>query len=128
VSSLWSEQRVEGARPQLPIEDLDAGLYIHPGTVTVAAFLTEGEESSIDPEKLYTPRYYVDARDFMDMQKERDDLKRTLALVNATRVGPVDDDARLRRIFALCDKAGFGVDEARAIAGIEAWARSEPKP
>jgi hypothetical protein len=110
-------ERVEGvARLCLPCEDFTDGLYIHPESAVVVTVAARGSASMPEVE------HFVGAFDFMLLQKERDELKRTLALINLTRVGPVTDSDRLRRVYELCDKAGFGPGEAHALNGVVAWA------
>jgi hypothetical protein len=105
----------------VPGEDRDAGLYINARSErmplgTQVLDQTVGEERTC----------WVAAEDFMSMQKGCDELRRTLALINAThRLG---GRGREERVSALLDGAGFGVEEARAIASIVAQVRSEGEP
>jgi hypothetical protein len=98
---------------RLPGEDLDAGLYIHPGHPDVATVTIDGET-----------RYLVDAREFMAMQKERDDYRRTLALVNECRLRGYADRERLDQLL---EKAGFSYGEAEAMSSLLAEVATWPR-
>jgi hypothetical protein len=111
--SLYTEEREGMARKCLPVEDLDEHLYIHPGTVTVAAFTVGSEET----------RYYVGAQDFMEMQRERDELRRTLSLINAIRATKGEFAEKWERACDLLQGAGFDGKQAQAMAGLIAWAK-----
>lgn len=113
----YTERREEMARLCLPCEDLDMHLYIHPGSVALLATRTHGVESD------ESVQVWVDARYFMEVQRERDELRRTLALVNVTRVGPSGNSARLVRIYELCDAAGLTPEQADATAKLISWAQ-----
>src|ERR1017187_5399862 len=70
---------------RLPIEDLDAGLYIHrddPGRRMPGIKVT----TISDPDGM--TQYLVDAVQFMEIQLERDNYRRALALINAWRLDP----------------------------------------
>jgi hypothetical protein len=60
------------------VERRDDGLYINDGT---GVHVTIGRSSGSA-----RPAIYVDAEDFMQVQKERDDLRRALYLINGWRV------------------------------------------
>lgn len=64
-----------------------------------------------------TDQEWVHADDFMDVQQERDDYRRTLALINAL---PIAADGNLR---AMLDGAGFSLGDAEAMRSLIAWAR-----
>lgn len=89
---------------RLPIENLEDGLYVHPGTRTMAVSRSGG-----------VTRYWVDARDFMQVQKERDDYRRAIALVNAWRVAAGVDFPMLT---SLCESVGLTVEDAHAINAV----------
>lgn len=99
---------------RLPIESPDEGLYIHRaggrGVGGTRVVIIERYTDDLEPE------YLVDARQFMEIQRERDNFRRTLALVNAAH--------RLRRGRSLVDTllsdAGFELTEAHAMASIAA--------
>jgi hypothetical protein len=94
---------------RLPIEDLDEGLYLHPGSVELLKF-TVGEEE---------PQYYVGARDFMEMQKQRDDYRKACAMINAWRVEMPDGLAgRLRFVKDILAKVGMDDKDGEAMVGI----------
>jgi hypothetical protein len=93
------------AEPErLPIEDLEAGLYLWPHTTPVTT-ITRGEQTE----------YLVDAHAFMEMQRERDNYRRVLALINAWRISPERSERSLRHLLA---GVGFSDADARAMAEI----------
>lgn len=127
-SRLYTEEVEDILRLCLPVEDIHNGLYIHPMSVRLASITTAYDESG------EMTNYYVRAEDFMDMQKERDELRKTLSLLNAVwRSAPLGNvmavfkDQGALRIQRLLDKAGFTADAAKATQGIVDWAESEPK-
>lgn len=65
---------------------------------------------------------YVTAQTFMEMQKERDDYRRTLALINAATLDRWVEPAG-SKIRRLLDRAGFTVADARAMQDLIDWAR-----
>lgn len=73
------------------VERRDEGLYIDGG---VGVHVTTSRSSGST-----RPAVYVDAEDFMRVQKERDDLKRTLYLINGWRTDPSRDDAALATLL-----------------------------
>jgi hypothetical protein len=93
----------------------DDGLYIHeatekwPSGTKVMRQIVRGEE-----------QVWVEAEDFMAVQKERDDFRRTLAVINSARV--VERLPKL--VLDLLDQAGFGEKEAEAMAQIITQFRS----
>jgi hypothetical protein len=92
---------------RLPIEDPDEGLYLHqaggrmPGGARVLKLAQDGRE-----------RYYVRAEDYMAVQKERDDYRRSMALVNAWRV---TQKRQFPMLENLCFSAGFTDADGHAI-------------
>lgn len=97
---------------RLPIEDLDNGRYINDRDRLM---------TTIGPDNI-SARYYVDAELFMDVQKERDDYRRVLAVMNALRAqepGSLPDVA-----IALLSTAGFDMGDARAMVSLLAEART----
>lgn len=92
----------------LPIEDLDHGLYIHE-TDKVIITQIAGETT-----------YSVDAGLFMEVQRERDNWRRTAWLINEA-LSRGDIDGAIKRLEA----QGLHAPEARAMADIIAWVRSE---
>jgi hypothetical protein len=94
-------------------EDLLNGLYIHErseGNPTGTRVLTTVVDG--------TTERWVDAADFMAVQKERDDARRQLAFVNAWRWS----EAMVRRDFGMLDavlaNAGLTRELGRATLGI----------
>jgi hypothetical protein len=105
------------AREALPIEDRDEGLYINQPHKSMAG--VEVTTISVGGED----RYLVSAEDFMAVQKERDEHKRTLALINAWAIRRDGDPAVVRRLL---DQAGFTFDDGCAMASIIASVRTAP--
>ena len=115
----YTERRDGITRLCLPEENFDEGLYIHPESVEVLA--TTVLRAGCDPETVV----FVHASSFMEVQKERDELKRTLSLINAQRARHEYGVERWEATVALLDKAGFTEDDARAMASLIAWATTE---
>lgn len=92
---------------RLPIEDLDEGLYLHRRTATRPGV----EVVTIETSSVGAKEYYVRAEDYMAVQRERDNYRRTAALANAWRLGDRDEE-KLRHIF---DMVGLGDVDARAL-------------
>lgn len=99
---------------RLPCEDLDSGLYIHPGSARVTAITTLREADDRRAGWREEATYYVHAEDFMAMQRERDGYRRTLALVNEVLTCRHDEGVAIK----LIREAGFSADDARAMAGV----------
>ncbi len=99
--------------PRFPegTESLDDGLYIHPTTPV----LTVSRDGA-------APDVYVDAAAFMQVQKERDEYRRLLALINAWRVGGARSEIRLRQLLM---QAGEGDVQAEATLDIIRWVESQ---
>lgn len=99
-----------------PCEDPDNGLYLRPQTAVTVLTTTRQDPTqppSAPPET--TQAYYVSAEEFMAVQKENDDYRRTLALINAWRVSAylsVRNDTRLNRLL---DEAGFSEGMGHAV-------------
>ena len=103
---------------RLPIEDLDAGLYIHrddPGRRMPGIKVT----TISDPDGM--TQYLVDAVQFMEIQLERDNYRRALALINAWRLDPARDDRLLKKRLA---DAGFDDADGEAIRSLIASVRA----
>lgn len=106
ASALPDEDRPTWLPPALPIEDHEKGLYIHQprpehdvsGTEVLMIRDAPWEE----------PTYYVKAIDFMLVQKERDDLRRTCAMINAALDEPEAIEKLVRR-------AGFTEKDGEAM-------------
>lgn len=106
---------------RLPIENPDEGLYLHqagsperkgmPGGARVLKLAADGGE-----------RYYVRAEDYMAVQKERDDYRRNMALVNAWRVTQGWKSPMLEQ---LCFAAGFTDADGHAINDVVRGMRSD---
>lgn len=105
---------------RFPFEDLDNGLYVHPGTVEVVAITRYGANQENRHKAETTEDYYVPVSDYMAVQKQRDDYRRTLGLVNALHMR--DDQT----VTNLLREAGFSDADAvvmRAlIAEASTWA------
>lgn len=94
----------------MTVLDQSDGLYIHEatdrwphGTKVLRLNVGGGDE-----------QVWVAADDFMALQKERDDLRRTLALINAHRL----TDWITPAVVALLERAGFTLADAEAMASI----------
>lgn len=98
--------------PHVPedTEDLADGLYLHPDT-PVLTVATGGET-----------KVYVAADRFMEVQKERDEYRRLLALINAWRITSGRTEAALTALLA---RVGEGADQAKATLEILRWVQSE---
>jgi hypothetical protein len=96
--------------PTLPFEDLDNGLVLNPPYRDHLTVITPpGGE----------PVYLMPAEDFVAMQKEFHDYRRTVALINAWRLTPNRTDSRLAALLA---ERGFSDGDARAMMSLIAWA------
>jgi hypothetical protein len=105
-----TEQPAHETSPQLACENLDDGLYIHRwdpqhGHGTRVQIITDpdGEQTA-----------WVHAEDFMEVQRQRDEYRKFLALINATPSKAVE----------LCVRAGFSAADAEAMRGLIAWAHA----
>jgi hypothetical protein len=96
-------------RDVLPVEQIEDGLYINPSTATTK--ISVGGEDT----------YLVAAEDFMAVQKERDEYRRTLALINAWRIDRNRDEQRLTQLL---EKAGFTFADAQAMVSLIASVRA----
>lgn len=94
-------------------EALADGLYLHRRTEQWPSG-TRTMTVTVDGE----PREWVDADDFMAVQKERDDHRRVIALINAWRWSPAFVDRDSRRLDALLAAAGESVQSGRAMLEI----------
>lgn len=90
-------------------EDPAAGLYLHSRTPTTVITSPEGET------------VLVDAVAFMAMQKERDDLRRVVGLINAWRRTPGRSESRLEALLA---SVGLDDEAADAMRGVLAGIRA----
>jgi len=107
---------------RLPVEDLDAGLYIHQHATPVTVLELPGpvDESRLrpgEPER----RYLVSAEDFMAVQKERDDYRKVTALIGAWRLDP---DRREETLIRLLESVGVTDGLASSVAEIVAQVRN----
>lgn len=89
--------------------NLLAGLYIHHDIPRWKVRDPEGVEHTL-----------VDAKAFMEVQRERDDYRRVCALVNAWRHRDIFD---LPAIDRLLNSVGLTYDDARAMNGLIQWAK-----
>jgi hypothetical protein len=88
-----SSEHPEPVRAALDaVERRDDGLYINDG---IGVHVTTGRSSGST-----RPAVYVDAEDFMRVQKERDDLKRVLYLINGWCWGSGRAESTLVRLLA----------------------------
>lgn len=95
--------------PRYPaVEDHANGLYLRPQTA-VTVLTTTVHDPSLPPSApaQVTEAYYVDATEFMAVQKEVDDYRRALSLINAWRVTPGRELDRLAVLLA-----GVGFNDA----------------
>lgn len=111
-TNIRAQDRIKHGLPApYPCEDLDNGLYLRPKHTDVTV---------INPPGDITPIVLVAAEDFMAVQKERDDLRRTVGLINAWRLSPGRSEIELDRLLK---DAGQDLASAKAMLGILAWAR-----
>lgn len=104
-----------GDQPTYPCEDYDKGHYLRPQTAVTVLSTTRHDPTlppSAPPE--VTQAYYVSAEEFMAVQKQNDDYRRTLAFINAWRFSD-RDNGRLNRLL---DEAGFTPDMGHAVNDI----------
>ena len=99
----------------LPGEDYNAGLYLHARTTALTTIT--GPDG--------TPTVLVSAADFMAMQRERDEYRKIVDLINAWRINPRRTEARLTALLA---KVGQDDSKAEAMAGLIRWAESADRP
>lgn len=110
------EPTIPASQPRYPaVEDPDNGLYLRPQT-SVTVLTTTVNDPSLPPSAppRVTEAHYVDATEFMAVQKEADDYRRTLAFINAWRFSD-QDRGRLNRLL---DDAGFTPDMGHAVNDI----------
>lgn len=98
-----------------PGEDYNQGLYLHPRTTQITTIT--GPDG--------TQTLLVSADDFMAMQKERDEYRKVVGLINAWRIDPHRSETRLRTLLA---SVGQDDGAAHAMAGLIAWAASADRP
>lgn len=112
-------------RPTYQCEDLDSGLYLRPQT-TVTTMTTSHRDPTRPPSapSVVEEAVLVAAEDFMAVQKERDDLRRAVALISAWRVDPRRTTARLDNILAA---VGQSREQGKAVLQIVHWAREESR-
>ena len=102
-------------RPLLPGEDFNAGLYLHAHHTAITTITgPDGAQTLL-----------VSADDFMAMQKEGDDYRRVVGLINAWRIDPHRSETRLKALLA---QVGQDDGMAQAMAGLIAWAASADRP
>lgn len=104
------------ARLCIPIENFEGGLYIHPGSAVVVAVASQFSATLPEVE------FLVGAHDFMEVQRERDELKRTLARINAIRATKGEFAEKWERACDLLQLAGFDGRQAEATAALIDWA------
>lgn len=81
-------------------------------------YLTERTlEQSVTVKSGDTQSVYVSADEFMDVQAERDHLRRSMALVNEALHGHVD----MARALRVLDHAGFTARDAAAVSEVIAF-------
>lgn len=88
--------------PRYPaVEDHVNGLYLRPQT-TVTVLTTTVHDPTLPPSApaQVTESHFVDATEFMAVQKEADDYRRVLSLIHAWRVTPARDLDRLAVLLA----------------------------
>ena len=71
------------------------------------------------------PQTWVPDDLFMQVQKERDEFRRVLGLIGAWRV---DGMCSVNDLDRLLLRAGFDLDQCRAILGVLRWVRENPTP
>jgi hypothetical protein len=98
------EDSTDGYINQAPYENPEQDLYVHDKSKVTTLANGEGES-----------RYLVDVQEFMAMQKERDEARRTLALINAWQVAPRRDEQHLRKLL---DDHGLSVADGEAMNSI----------
>jgi hypothetical protein len=102
-------------QPTYPCEDFDKGLYLRPQTAVTVLTTTRRDPAappSAPPE--VAEAFYVSAEEFMAVQKQNDDYRRTLAFINAWRFSG-RDNGRLNRLL---DEAGFTAAMGHAVNDI----------
>lgn len=100
-------------REPLDVEDPDNGLYLH----TVEPMVQRDG---------FGERIYVEAADFMAVQRERDTYRSALALINGLLADPDVDHWQLRdRARRVLDNAGMDAKDGRAVVGLMRWAEQE---
>lgn len=104
-------------------EDWEAGLYLDART-PVTTVTTTWRDPSTPPSAApqVVEEHYVSAQTFMEVQKERDELQRVLALINGWRMSPGRDENRLRTLLA---SVGHNDAMGEAVLDVIRWAQSE---
>lgn len=104
----------------VPGEDHKAGLYVHEGTPQMPGVeLLRLRRRGVGPEEAFVP-----VLDFMRVQRERDELRRALALINALRA---DDGVVMPSlVVTLLERAGFTHRDAEAMVDIIRQVRGAP--
>lgn len=118
--TLDTEGRREDAVERLPFEDFDAGLVLHTPDRRDLYEVRSGLDGEVS--------YFLPVKKFLAMQKERDEYRKALALINAvvtptneTEASPICD----RRIITLLRHAGFSADDGRAMQSLITSIRRE---
>jgi hypothetical protein len=98
--------------PNVPegTEDLVNGLYLHPDAPVMT--ITRDGQTEV----------YVAASAFMEVQRDRDEYRRILALVNAWRLSSVRSEHALRQLLM---RVGEGDAQAEATLDIIRWASEQ---
>lgn len=105
-----------GVDDPYPFEDLEAGRYVHPRSVNLVSITSRQKQVGEAQE------WFVGVNDFMEVQHQRDEQRKTLGFVNVyARRGDLD------KVLSLLDRAGFDAKDAEAMEGLIAWAESERK-
>lgn len=97
----------------LPFEDRDAGLYVHARSRknrTGVRLLTTDTGTGAS--------YWVDVTDFMRIQRERDEARKTLGLINA--IGRKDPQVR-----KLLNDHGLTEGDASAMRSLIRWGQEQ---
>lgn len=98
-------------RERLPFEDIDAGFYLHD---------REGLTCVTAEDGAYPDRYLIPVERFCEIQKERDELKQTLAFINAavTPQGTKSYSAVVTRVTELVRIRGLTPEDGRVMQSI----------
>lgn len=92
---------------RLPVEDPDAGLYVHrprPGMKGTRVLVVDDESERA---------YWVAVEDFMVVQRERDEFRKTLGVINSMK--------RVRELPAVArmlDQAGFTAEHGKTMRSV----------
>lgn len=96
-----------------PFENLDEGLYVHPQGVNLLCIRSRSEQEGEAEE------WFIGVADYMDVQRERDNYRRALALINGWLVRQRPElSGQCAEVRTLLEKAGFDAAQGKAINGI----------